>query len=149
MGASIQAGGRGRRRKAIAEINVVPYIDVMLVLLIIFMVTAPFVNPAVVDLPSVGRTSAKPQTLPLTIVVRPDGGLRLQGTQPAIDAVVDRDQMIAEVRRRQTATPDLPVVIAADKTVQYDNVMQVMDLLQRNNVRRVGLSVKPAPQAGR
>ncbi|CAN5315401.1 protein TolR [soil metagenome] len=144
MGGSVQSGGRGRRgRKTIAEINVVPYIDVMLVLLIIFMVTAPFVNPAVVDLPSVGRTSSKPQTPPLTIVIRTDGGLRLQGTQPAIDAVVDRAGMLAEVQRRQAVNPDMPVVIAADKTVQYDIVMQVMDALQQNNVKRVGLSVRP------
>ena len=146
MGAVVSNNGRGRRgRRAIADINVVPYIDVMLVLLIIFMVTAPFVNPAVVELPSVGRSTQKPSMLPLEVVIKADGALSLRVREPKPQEIaVDHPRLIAEIQQRQQSAPDLPVVISADKAVRYEAVMQVMDELNRNNVRKVGLTVKPA-----
>ncbi len=132
-----------RQRKLMNQINVVPYIDVMLVLLIIFMVTAPLLNPGVVDLPSVGK-SAAPPVAPLEVVIRSDATLRLRDTVAGKSAerTVSHAELIAVLRERQARTPDQPVVIAADKDVRYDAVMKVMDELQRANVKRVGLLVR-------
>jgi biopolymer transport protein TolR len=133
----------GSRRRALADINVVPYIDVMLVLVVILMVAAPFVNPSLVELPSVGRSSRAPDR-PLEIVVRADGGVSLReaGRQLADDL----PGAVAQVRQRQQAQPDParrpPVVIAADKNVRYEQVMKVMSALQKENVARVGLAVQ-------
>jgi biopolymer transport protein TolR len=133
-----------RTRKSINQINVVPYIDVMLVLLVIFMVTAPFINPSQVALPSMGKSAPAPST-PLEVMVREDGSLSLrdrganQAAQPvAATALADA------VRARQQAHPGQAVVISADKGVRYEKVMQVMDTLQTLGVARVGLLVKPA-----
>jgi len=145
MSASVQASGRSRKRRTIAEINVVPYIDVMLVLLIIFMVTAPFVNPAVVDLPSVARTSQTPKSLPLEVIINKEGALSLRVKEPKPDEFsIERARLIEEVHSRQAADPDLPVVISADKGVRYETVMDVMSDLQSANIKRVGLLVKPS-----
>jgi biopolymer transport protein TolR len=115
------------------------------VLLIIFMVTAPFVNPAVVDLPSVSRSSQKPSVLPVEVVIKADGALSLRLREPKpSEFAVDHVRLVAEVLQRQAINPDLPVVISADKAVRYETVLQVMDELNKNNVRRVGLTVKPA-----
>jgi biopolymer transport protein TolR len=125
------------------QINVVPYIDVMLVLLVIFMVTAPLVNPGQVELPSVGKTSAPP-VQPLEVSIRSDRSLwlrdRLQGVT---EQRISRDDLVKALRAKQAANPDQPVVIAADKDVRYDAVLQVMDLLQQNQVRKIGLLAKP------
>jgi biopolymer transport protein TolR len=133
-----------RARKAVNQINVVPYIDVMLVLLVIFMVTAPFINPSQVDLPSMGKSAAAPSA-PLEVMVREDGSLLLrdrganeEGVQVALTALAEA------VRARQQAHPGQAVVISADKGVRYEKVMQVMDTLQTLGVGRVGLLVKPA-----
>jgi biopolymer transport protein TolR len=133
-----------RTRKAVSQINVVPYIDVMLVLLVIFMVTAPFINPSQVDLPTMGKSAAA-AAAPLEVVVREDGELLLrdrgsneQGTPVALAVLGET------VRDRQRAHPGQAVVISADKAVRYEKVMQVMDTLQNLGVARVGLLVKPA-----
>lgn len=133
-----------RTRKAVNQINVVPYIDVMLVLLVIFMVTAPFINPAQVELPSMGKSAAAPSA-PLEVVVREDGGLLLRDrdANEAGEPVAEPD-LAAAVRARQQARPGQAVVISADKGVRYEKVMQVMDTLQSLGVARVGLLVKPA-----
>lgn len=131
-----------RPRKAMNQINVVPYIDVMLVLLVIFMVTAPFINPAQVDLPSVGKTTTA-ATAPLEVVVHEDGHLMLRdrsGAGKGQDVTADD---LAETVRQQVR-PGQAVVISADKAVRYEKVMQVMDVLQGLGVARVGLLVKPA-----
>ena len=137
------------RRRLVNQINIVPYVDVMLVLLVIFMVTAPLVNPGVVDLPSVGKSS-QPPVLPMEVVVRSDASLMLReraagkaGEQNR-ERNVTAEQLVAALRERQKANPDQPVVIAADKEVKYEAVLKVMDELQRADVRRVGLLVKPA-----
>src|SRR3974390_942321 len=103
-----------RVRKSMNQINVVPYIDVMLVLLVIFMVTAPLINPGEIELPSVGSRLTAP-SLPLEVTLRTDGTLLLADRQAgAAPARVTRDELIARVREKQARAPDQAVVIAAD-----------------------------------
>jgi biopolymer transport protein TolR len=140
----MKATGRGGRRRMMNEINVVPYIDVMLVLLVIFMVTAPLVVPAQIDLPSVAKTSA-PAAQPIEIVIAADASLRLiERGAGQTDKPVDRAEAVRYVKARQAEKADIPVVISADKSVRYEVVLGVMDELQKAEVKRVGLSVKPA-----
>ena len=136
-----------RKRGPINEINVVPYVDVMLVLLVIFMVTAPLITPGVIDLPSVGK-AGQPKTAPLEIVVMEDqkllvrerdAGGRLVNEQP-----VSRQALLQIVKERQAKNPDLAVLIAGDKNVRYEAVLNVMDDLRSQSIARVGLQVKPA-----
>ena len=133
---------RGGRR-LMNQINVVPYIDVMLVLLVIFMVTAPLMNPGQVELPSVGK-SAQPPVAPLEIIIRADKSLLLRDRERTSDErKVSRDELIRLVRDRQAKNSEQAVVISADKSVRYEAVMDVMDLLQRSQVKRIGLLVQP------
>jgi biopolymer transport protein TolR len=130
-----------RHRKSINQINVVPYIDVMLVLLVIFMVTAPLINPGVIDLPSVGSQLAAP-IAPLEISVRTDQSLWLrEGTASPVR--VSPDELVARIRDHQAKNPDQAVVIAADRAVRYEEVVRVLDLLQQKGVRKVGLLLRP------
>jgi biopolymer transport protein TolR len=134
----------GSRRRALADINVVPYIDVMLVLVVILMVSAPFVNPSLVNLPSVGKSARAPDR-PLEIVVRVDGRVSLR--EGGRELAADLPGAVAAIKQRQQAQPDAalktPVVIAADKEVRYEQVMKVMSALQKERVARVGLAVLP------
>ncbi|MFN0304906.1 MAG: protein TolR [Burkholderiales bacterium] len=134
-----------RQRRLKNEINVVPYIDVMLVLLVIFMVTAPLVTPGVIDLPSVGKASLQPPVPPVEIQVRADGSLSIRETAKgqATEQKVTQAQLATFVRDLQRRNPEQPVLIAGDKEVKYEMIMKVMDELQRQNVKRVGLLVKP------
>jgi biopolymer transport protein TolR len=125
-------------RRLMNQINVVPYIDVMLVLLVIFMVTAPMMNPSKVDLPSVGKTT-EIKTPPLQIIVDKKGEMTFREH----DRKVKWDEVIATIKERQSKNPDQAVVIAADKDVLYEKVVEVMNTLQKNNVQRVGLLVRP------
>jgi biopolymer transport protein TolR len=138
-----------RQRKLMNQINIVPYVDVMMVLLVIFMVTAPLVNPGVIELPTVGKSSQQDQVVPpLEVIVRRDTSLMLREREPG--AKEERDvtmpELIEIVKARQAARPDQPVVISADKDVKYDAVLKVMDEMQKLDVKRVGLMVKPAAQ---
>ena len=130
---------RGRGRRTINEINMVPFIDVMLVLLIIFMVTAPLITPSVVDLPSVGRAAKQPDQV-VQIVIGKDELLELK-TGDATTRVSLRD-LAATVKKTQANQPNSAVVISADRSVKYEVVVRVMDTLQRAGVQRVGLSVQ-------
>jgi len=114
----------------------------MLVLLVIFMVTAPMMNPSKVDLPSVGKTS-EVRTPPLQIVVDKKGDLTFRDADGKTERRVKREEIVALIRERQTRNPEQAVVIAADREVLYERVVEVMDMLQRNNVQRVGLLVRP------
>ena len=130
-------------RRLMNQINVVPYIDVMLVLLVIFMVTAPLINPGQIELPSVGKTSEPPQQ-PMEVSVRTDGTLWLRDrARSAEESQVTRESLIAAIRQKQKQNPGQAVVIAADKDVRYEAVLEVMDMLQQNQVRKVGLLAKP------
>jgi biopolymer transport protein TolR len=134
-----------RTRKQVAQINVVPMIDVMLVLLVIFMVTAPFINPAQVELPSVGKTSQTPAQ-PLEVIIKESGEYVLRNRATGGDEQrVSKSALAAEIAARHRAAPDQPVVIAADKNVRYEEVMDTMTLLQRENITRIGLLARPAP----
>ena len=129
-----------RGRRSISEINMVPFIDVMLVLLIIFMVTAPLITTGVVDLPSVGKSQQRPGSV-IEVIVGSDEKLRLRvDGQDAVGVALP--QLAAKVRAQQNGNAEVPVVISADKSVRYESVVRVMDTLQRAGVRRVGLSVK-------
>ena len=128
-----------------SEINVVPYIDVMLVLLIIFMVAAPLINPGQIDLPQSSQRLG-PAEAPLEVRVRASGELSLvDRTRSGDEVPVDRARLVELVREAQRARPGQAVVIAGDRDVRYEEVLQVLDILQRNQVRRVGLLARPAP----
>ncbi len=133
-----------RHPRLMNQINVVPYIDVMLVLLVIFMVTAPLMNPGVIDLPSIGKASAPPAQ-PIEISIRASGALSYidRDLSNAERPLRDRDELLNVIKSKQAKKPNQPVVISADKDVKYEVVIQVMDLLQQNRVKRVGLLAKP------
>ena len=132
-----------RSRRLMNQINVVPYIDVMLVLLVIFMVTAPMIQPASVDLPSVGK-AAQPPVAPLEIIVKADESMTMRdralGGQ---EVTVGRLELAERIREAQAKNPQQSVLIAGDKAVRYEAVLNVMDELQRQNVAKIGLLVQP------
>ena len=133
-------------RRLMNQINVVPYIDVMLVLLVIFMITAPLINPGQVELPSVGKTSDPPMQ-PMEVGIQGDGTLLFRDRAKSMqERKVTRDELLAAIRQKQQQSPEQAVVIAADKDVRYEAVLEVMDMLQQNQVRRVGLLAKPRSQ---
>ena len=132
---------RGRGRRTINEINMVPFNDVMLVLLIIFMVTAPLITPSVIDLPSVGKAAKQPDQI-VEVVIGKDEALELK-LKDASRPVTLPDVANA-VRQAQGGQPNSAVVISADRSVKYEVVVKVMDTLQRAGVQRVGLSVQLA-----
>lgn len=129
---------RTRKRRVMNQINVVPYIDVTLVLLVIFMVTAPMTNPGVVELPKVGEALKQPQVPPLVLTVKLNNKIEFD-SKP-----MPRDELLLAVRQALTKAPERSVVIAADKNVKYDDVIGVMDLLKQNKVDKVGLLLSPA-----
>ena len=120
--------------------NMVPFIDVMLVLLIIFMVTAPLITTGIVDLPSVGKSANRPTSV-VEVIVGTDEKLRLRldGGEPKATSLA---KLAAAVVALQAGNPAVPVVISADKSVRYEQVVRAMDVLQRAGLQRVGLSVK-------
>ena len=138
---------RNRRgRRTISEINMVPFIDVMLVLLIIFMVTAPLLAPSLIEVPSIGKASAAPDQVitieinkELKIVVKSRKPGQGTGTSVKQDATMDTVAKVA--LQMQGGNASTPVVISADKKIAYENVVKLMDQLQRAGVQRVGLSV--------
>jgi len=133
---------RGRGRRTINEINMVPFIDVMLVLLIIFMVTAPMITPSVIDLPSVGKAAKQPDQV-IQIVVQKDDSLELVNDKQKAKIIFDN--LANSVKMAQTGQNNSAVVISADRQVKYEMVVKVMDTLQRAGIQRVGLSVQLAP----
>lgn len=131
---------RNSRRRLLAEMNVVPYIDVMLVLVIILMVAAPYVNPSLVDLPSVHSASRAPDRV-VEVIIAPDG--RLSTRKDGQVTPIDFPALVSTVEQLQSAEgKPIPVVIAADKTVPYEKVIDVMKQLQIANISRIGLSLK-------
>ena len=131
-----------RQRRLKNEINVVPYIDVMLVLLVIFMVTAPMMTTSTIDVPSVGKANTAPAA-PLEVAIKADQSLTLidrGGNGKEIR--VDRKELPAMIRAAQARNPEQPVLIAGDKNVKYEAVLSVMDELQRAEVKKIGLLVQ-------
>ena len=130
---------RRAKHRLMNEINVVPYIDVMLVLLIIFMITAPMINHGQIELPQIGKSLAIP-AMPLEVIIKADGSLTLRDrAKSAAEQKVDRNQLIEAIKQKQAQNAEQPVVIAADKNVRYEEVIKVMDILQQNQVQKVGL----------
>jgi biopolymer transport protein TolR len=127
------------KNRLMNDINVVPYIDVMLVLLVIFMVTAPMMNPGQVDLPQVSKSSM-PAPAPLEVIIKKDNSLALRDHAKGNDeSQVSREELISILKSRQDMMPDQAVVISADKSVRYEEVINVMDVLQQQHIKKVGL----------
>ncbi|TDI77336.1 MAG: protein TolR [Betaproteobacteria bacterium] len=128
-----------QKRRLMNEINVVPYIDVMLVLLIIFMITAPLINSGQIELPQIGK-SLKPAIAPLQVIIKADSSITLRDlAKTGIEQKVNRAQLVEAIKQKQARNIDQPVVIAADKSVRYEEVIKVMDILQEQKVGKVGL----------
>ena len=143
---SVAGRGGGRGRRTINEINMVPFIDVMLVLLIIFMVTAPLITPSMIDLPSVGKSARQPDQI-IQVILGKNDSLEMR-VKDQTTALPLRD-LAAAVQRAQgakgsAAAGNSAVVISADKNAKYESVVKVMDTLQRAGIQRVGLSVQLA-----
>jgi biopolymer transport protein TolR len=140
---------RGRSRRTKSEINMVPFIDVMLVLLIIFMVTAPLISPSQISLPSVGQADTQPKTF-IQVVIDKDETIQVrQGSSSKGGQGIKMSQLANEVERLQasaasagTPASAVPVVISADKDIKYDTVVKAMDTLKRAGIERVGLAVQ-------
>ena len=137
---------RGKGRRTMNEINMVPFIDVMLVLLIIFMVTAPLITPSQIELPTVGQAARQPDRF-VQVLVDANGQLQVKdGSSQAAAEPVRPDALVARVQALVgppvAGQAPVPVIISADKAVRYEAVVDAMDRLQRAGVARVGLSVQ-------
>jgi biopolymer transport protein TolR len=137
---ALASRGGSRLRRSMNEINMVPFIDVMLVLLIIFMVTAPLITTGVVDVPTVGKSSQRPPKV-VEVIVGADEKLRLRLDNGDPEAVT-LARLPARVRQLQAGNAEVPVIISADRNIRYDAVMKVMATLQKERIQRVGLTVK-------
>ena len=142
---------RGRSRRTMNEINMVPFIDVMLVLLIIFMVTAPLITPSTIELPSVGQASRRPDKV-IEVIVNKDASLsikaekenipvRLEGLAQAVVDTANANRSTRDGTANNDPERAFAVVISADRAVKYDAVVQVMDALKKAGIARVALSV--------
>ena len=125
-----------RKRRMMDQINVVPYIDVMLVLLVIFMVTAPMTNPGVVELPKVGQ-SLKQKSNPIVISIKKNSKIEVNGK------LYKKDSLLVLLKQKLEKDPAQSIVIAADEKVKYGEVITLMDLLKQNEFNKVGLLLKP------
>jgi biopolymer transport protein TolR len=129
------------------EINIVPYVDVMLVLLVIFMVTAPLITPAVIDLPTVDKASA-PRIVPLEVYVKADRSLVVRARDKAGAILSERTVSASElggvVKAMKGKNAELSVLVGGDKNARYEAVLQAMDELRKQGVTKVGLQVKLA-----
>lgn len=128
-----------RTLRPMQDINVVPYIDVMLVLLVIFMITAPLMNVGQIELPSIGKSSAPPAA-PLEVIIRKDATLALRDrSSGAKEMDVSSEKLITIIKQKQAQNANQPVVISADKDVRYEEVVRVMYLLQQQQIKKIGL----------
>jgi biopolymer transport protein TolR len=139
-----------RKRKFKAEINVVPYIDVMLVLLVIFMVCAPMTNPSVINLPTAGQSTQPPSNIEVTlrpnelatISVNSKNGSNGNNRQESKEEAKNRQQLMSKLREYHEAKPDLSVLVSADKGIIYDDVVQVISEAKKLGINRVRLATK-------
>jgi biopolymer transport protein TolR len=144
MAAKLSSGGGGNQEAPMAEINVTPFVDVMLVLLIIFMVTAPLITPSLIELPTVGKAARQPDKV-IQVIVGKDERLEMKNGDKA--QAMNLADIAPAVLQAQAGQPagSVAVVISADRNVKYETVVKVMDALQRKGVQRVGLSVQLTP----
>ena len=125
---------RGRQRNLVSEINVTPFVDVMLVLLIIFMVAAPLMTVGVpIDLPETQASAMNSETQPITVSVNQEGQIFLQETEIGIDEIVPTLQAIA------TTGYDERIYVRGDRVADYGTVMQVMARISSAGYRNLGL----------
>ncbi len=141
-GASRGSMRGGRSRRAMSDINVVPYIDVMLVLLIIFMVAAPLTTPGTIDLPSVAKSSQAKEN-PISVIVKADKSVTVRDVKGGTERSATMKEVGSVVQQMQGGETERPVVISGDKKVEYDAILQIMDGLKQQGIQRVGLSVQP------
>ncbi|MBI3713333.1 MAG: ExbD/TolR family protein [Burkholderiales bacterium] len=140
-----------RKRKFKAEINVVPYIDVMLVLLIIFMAVAPMTNPSVINLPTAGKSTQPPSDY-IEIALSADALASISlnsrsatsgvNQQESKESNLDRKALMQKLKEFHTQKPDLSVMVSADKNIKYDEVVQVISEAKKLGINRVGLATK-------
>lgn len=136
---STMRGGKGRKFKS--EINVVPYIDVMLVLLVIFMVAAPMIPPTEIKLPKAGQ-STQPPTEYMEIELRENGEASIGVHGRKLTRVKNRQQLGEQLATLKSNYPDMPLMISADKEIKYDEVVQTIALANKSGIARVGLAAR-------
>ena len=136
------ASRSGSRRRSMNGINMVPFIDVMLVLLIIFMVTATVITPGSINIPRAGQSSKAPDN-PVTVMIAADGAITADGGKngPNLQNAGEGD-IFAAISDAARGNPDLAVMVAADKDIAYQKVIDVTSRLRQAGVARVGLAVK-------
>ncbi|MGS0741992.1 ExbD/TolR family protein [Glaciimonas sp. GG7] len=142
-GFSSMRGGRPRKFKA--EINVVPYIDVMMVLLVIFMVSAPMVNPSVINLPTAAKSVAPPtEYIEIALKANGDASLRINGQKNGGGKAetVQKSDLKARLQAMHDDNPDIAVMISADKDIKYDEVIKAISEAKTLGINRVGLATK-------
>ena len=143
MASNTRSNSRRKGRRAMGEINMVPFIDVMLVLLTIFMVTAPLITTGNIDLPSVSKSApAQEAGDVLTLSIDAKGQYQLSSKRKGV--LADQGSLpdlVAQVQSLQSANPQLPIVIAASRKLSYDSVMQAMDALRKAQIQQIGLAV--------
>jgi biopolymer transport protein TolR len=127
-------GGRSRQRAAMSDINVTPLVDVMLVLLVIFMVTAPLMTVGIpVDLPKTRAPNINESTEPLTVSVNKEGKIYIQDTEVQLDTLLPKVQAI------MTAKPETRIFVRGDESVAYRRIMEVMGTLHSAGYNKVAL----------
>ena len=134
MGVGIKRSTGGRRHRPMGEINVTPFVDVMLVLLIVFMVTAPLLTVGVeVDLPKTKAGAINADAAPLVVSIKSDGSLYLQET------VVEPEALIPRLKAISNANPDVRIFVRGDRAVSYGEVLSVMGRIQSAGFEKVAL----------
>mgnify|MGYP001437144244 FL=1 len=137
MGVGIKRSTGGRRHRPMGEINVTPFVDVMLVLLIVFMVTAPLLTVGVeVDLPKTKAGAINADAAPLVVSIKSDGSLYLQET------VVEPEALIPRLKAISDANPDVRIFVRGDRAVSYGEVLSVMGRIQSAGFEKVALVAK-------
>jgi len=142
MAGPTMRGGRARKFKS--EINVVPYIDVMLVLLIIFMVAAPVNDPSVINLPTAGKSTVPPNEY-IEIALKPDAKATIKVNGPKRGETLtaaNRNDLTQKLQALHADSPEMPVMISADKDIKYDEVIQTIASAKKLGITRVGLATK-------
>jgi biopolymer transport protein TolR len=141
MGVGVKRPTGGRRHRPMGEINVTPFVDVMLVLLIVFMVTAPLLTVGVeVDLPKTKAGAMNADAAPLVVSIKADGSLYLQ------EAAVDAEVLIPRLKAISNANPDVRIFVRGDQAVTYGDVLVVMGRIQAAGFEKVAL-VAQLPEA--
>ena len=141
MGAGVKRSTGGRRHRPMGEINVTPFVDVMLVLLIVFMVSAPLLTVGVeVDLPKTKAGAINADAAPLVVSIKADGNLYLQ------EAAVDAEVLIPRLKAISNANPDVRIFVRGDQAVTYGDVLSVMGRIQAAGFEKVAL-VAQLPEA--